>query len=176
MLVDNSKTSKIQQVIPPQIKSFLLKAVLLIIGWSLLYHLLLKPTGVPDTQLTYLVQRGSGFILSFFYDSITYENNILIVDGVQCVSIAPQCNGLELIVLYIGFLLCFPINWKRFSLFALGGIIGIYILNILRCSALAVMMYNDHPMANFAHHYAFKMVVYAFVFAGWIFYTKKNKA
>lgn len=166
---------KLQQIVPAKARPFIIKALALVIGWNLLYHLLLSPLGIPDTQLTAAVQYGTAKILSVFYADVAQHGPSIFINGVQSINIAPQCNGLELIVLYLGFILCIPSDIRKTILFALAGIAGIYILNILRCSLLGWMYYADYSIADFAHHYAFKMVVYAAVFYGWVLYTRKPK-
>lgn len=159
---------------PAKARIFLFRAILLVGGWNLLYLLILKPLGIPDTQLTYAVQHGTGYLLGQLGNIISYETNGIYIDGIRSINIAPQCNGLELIVLYLGFLLCFPARTGKLIAYALPGTVMIYILNVLRCALLAYMYHNNHPLTDFAHHYAFKLVVYGFVFGGWILYTRKN--
>ena len=90
-------------------------------------------------------------------------------------SIARQCNGLELIVLYLGFIICLPSSAKRMLIYSIVGIVVIYILNIIRAALLAVMYAESHSMTDFAHHYVFKIAIYAVVFYGWVLYMKKPK-
>lgn len=166
---------KLQQLLPAKAKPFVIKGLILVIGWNLLYHLLLSPLGIPDAQLTAAVQYGTAKILSVFYSDVQQHGASIFINGVQCINIAPQCNGLELIVLYIGFLLCIPSSVKKTLLFSSCGIAGIYILNVLRCSLLGWMYFENYSIADFAHHFAFKMVVYAAVFYGWVLYSRKPK-
>lgn len=164
----------IKNNIPVNVRKFLLRAIILVVCWELLYNLLLKPTGIPDDQLTRLVQWGSMHVLSIFYTDISSYESAIIINGEKAVSIARQCNGLELIVLYIGFIVCLPSTWKKMLAFGIIGTIVIYILNILRTAGLAAMYAHQHSMTDFAHHYLFKIVIYAVVFAGWVLYMKKN--
>ncbi len=166
----------LNNVLPPGAKPFVVRALLLFIGWKLLYHLLLERIGIPDQQLTAAVQTGTIKLLQPFFNSVTAQDTSVIIDGVKSVNIAPECNGLELIVLYIGFILCIPSNWKRMLSFAVVGSIVIYILNLIRTALLAVMYYQSHSMTEFAHHYAFKIVIYVVVFIGWLLYVRKKKA
>lgn len=164
------------QKIPVEGRKFIIKALILFIVWKLLYNFVLIPINIPDAQLTYLVGKGSSLFLSLFYDNTGFEGmNFILVNGMRTAKITPSCNGLELIVLFLGFMLCLHTSKKRFLAYALIGIAGINILNILRCSGLAYMMLHHHPLTNFAHHYAFKIVVYAFVFYLWVLYAKKSR-
>ena len=165
----------IKNTIPPNVRPFLLRAAIVIIAWELLYNFILKPTGVPDDQLTAVVQWGAMKLLSVFYTDISAIDNIIVLNGQKSVSIARQCNGLELIVLYLGFIICLPSTPKKMITYGVLGTIVIYILNIIRTAILAVMYEQSHSMSDFAHHYAFKIIIYAVVFLGWVLYIKKPK-
>jgi exosortase/archaeosortase family protein len=167
--------SNTKKLIPDNIKPYIIRALILVVGWNLLYHLWLRPIGIPDTQLTSAVQAGAVKVLSLFYSDIVTQGPGIAINGTQSVRIAHQCNGLELIVLYLGFIICVPTNAKRMILFALIGTVVIYILNIIRTAGLASMYYNGFAFADFAHHFAFKIAIYAVVFYGWVLYMKKPK-
>lgn len=167
--------NKIKEKVPANVRSFLLRAAILVIVWELLYNFVLKPAGIPDDQLTRAVQVGAMEVLSWFYTSVTDNGNKIIIDGNTAVGIARQCNGLELIALYIGFILCIPTNLKRMLSFIILGTIAISILNVVRTALLAAMYNHDHSLTDFAHHYVFKIIIYAAVFYGWVLYVKKPR-
>lgn len=167
----NKYTSKI----PAHLRPYIIRGLIVVIAWNLLYHLLLKPWGVPDEQLTKSVQYGAMKLLSFFYSDIAPDGSAILINGKHSVNIARQCNGLELIILYIGFIICVPTNTKRMLSYGIIGTIVIYILNIIRTAALASLYFNGYKFADFAHHFAFKIIIYAVVFAGWVLYMKKQK-
>jgi exosortase/archaeosortase family protein len=100
----------------------------------------------------------------------------IIINGRRGVGIADPCNALELYVLYFGFLLCLPASYKRLLLFTIGGFLMIFCLNILRCVGLIYLNLYQNTWAGFAHHYLFKLIVYAAVFGGWVWYSKKLKS
>lgn len=91
----------------------------------------------------------------------------------HAIGIADGCNGLALFVVYLGFIICFPIQWKRFLLFAIGGVFVIHILNIARVSGLAWVNLNFSEYMDFAHHYLFKILVYSGIFYLWVLYAKR---
>ncbi len=166
----------LKNVLPQSAKPFVIRALILFIGWKLLYHILLERIGIPDEQLTAAVQIGTIKLLTPFFDTVTPIDTSIIINGVKSVNIAPECNGLELIVLYVGFILCLPSNWKKMLAYILIGSVVIYLLNLVRTALLAVMYYQSHSMTEFAHHYAFKIIIYAVVFVGWLLYVRKRKA
>ena len=157
-----------------------------------MYLFILLPGRVLDGPLTYGVGKGTIGTLNF----ITHSNDFSAEKGViehrenggiriepimqidvqnrRTLSIADVCNGLELIVLYLGFIICFPAGSSRKLVFAGIGIILIYICNVLRCSSL-VLIYLHYPaFLYFSHHYVFTFLVYAFIFCLWYVFTKKS--
>lgn len=166
---------KIKDSMPASVRKFLVRALIVVVAWEMLYNFILRPLGIPDDQLTTVVRIGSIKLLSLFYTDIGHDGNIILLNGHKVVSIARQCNGLELIVLYIGFMICLPSTWKRMLTFGIIGTVIIYILNIIRTALLAVMYAEQNGMTDFAHHYLFKIIIYAVVFAGWVLYMKKPK-
>lgn len=161
--------------IPAYVKKLLIRGSILFVAWTLLYHLVMKPMGIPDNIFTETVASGTEKFLLLFMNDIQKLGSSIYVNGTRSVNIASQCNGMELIALYIGILLCLPGSVKRKLTFILLGSIGITLLNILRCSALAYMYHQDVPLTDFAHHYAFKLIVYLFAFGGWVLYSRNIK-
>lgn len=166
----------LNKVLPSNIRPIIIRGLLLVVGWTLLYKFVLGPAGIPDNQLSKLVQIGTAEVLSWFYPNVTQAGTIVFIDGIPSVSIGHQCNGLELNALYIGFMLCFPASFRKILIYTLVGFAAIYSLNVIRCAVLAVMYINHNDLTDFAHHYAFKLVIYAVVFYGWVLYSKKPAA
>jgi len=166
---------KIHHTLPTHIRKPLYRAVLLFAGWMLLYHFVLKPIHIPDDQLTAFVQWGTAGILRLFYPVVQNIDQSVFINGIRAVNIDPQCNGLELIVLFLGFIICLPTRPARMLSFGIVGTLIISVLNMMRCAALASMYLNHMPIANFAHHFAFKLIIYGVVFYGWVLYSKKYK-
>lgn len=169
---------------PVQVRSFLKKALIIFIIWKLLYHLVLFPSRFPDKILTNITAQSTGFLYRnllnekdvYFKDDLRDRNfpkAALYINNERSIGIADPCNGLELFVLYIGFLFCIPTNPKRLTLYILLGIAGIFVLNSFRCLGLAYLNYHNYSIADFAHHYLFKMIIYAIIFYAWVLYSKK---
>jgi exosortase/archaeosortase family protein len=94
------------------------------------------------------------------------------LDRQQVLSIADVCNGLEVMVLYAGLILCLPASIKRKIRFILPGIVLIEVLNVIRCAGLAEI-YLTHPeYLDFSHHYLFTFLVYAFIFWLWFLFSR----
>lgn len=173
---------------PKVLKDFLLRAIIFLVVWKLAYFLFFKPKRIPDLFLTNLTaQTTASFMrvispgnnwgwynnrpsnnLDFHRADITYNNR-------RIIGIADPCNALELYVLYISLLVCLPAGAKRFWIFALLGITLILILNTMRCAVMIWINIYHNSFFDFAHHYLFKLVVYAVIFGLWVLYCKKLK-
>lgn len=169
------KIRGIYLTIPYGLKRFLLRGIILFILWQIVYEYYLKPSGFIDSKLIEIVLWGTYNILRLFYTNLASTGYNILMDGRLIITIAAPCNGLELMVLYLGFLFCIPTNWKRLLVFSLSGIIITILLNIARCSLLAVLYYHHHELADFMHHYLFKMMIYAVNFYLWVLYTRDSQ-
>lgn len=176
--------------IPGPVRLFSLKAVILFAAWKTLYLLVLLPGRVLDKPLTYMIGVGttrtlnavsrSGGFWTAAGENPKKEGDRWVEEPVmhinqfseRVLSIADVCNGLEVIVLYAGLILCIPGTTRRKLLFILPGIVGIEILNVIRCAALAEI-YMTHPeYLDFSHHYLFTFLVYAFIFWLWFLFSR----
>ena len=175
MILQSAKKRSIE--IPAAVKSFATRGLLLLFAWIIFYHLLLKPHRIPDRWLSNTTAAGTAKLLSTWY-APAYN---LDKDGFACVFIGQRpvirigdpCNALDLMALYIAFIICIPSTKKRMLAFSAAGIVVIFLLNILRCNALTWISLQKHEWLDFAHKYLFTAIVYAFIFWGWILYTAK---
>ena len=180
------------QSIPPDLKSFLKRALLIFIMWKLVYHLFLFNGRVIDKPLTDFSAKSTVWVMQLFYPGSQFNikekagkdpelmNDLvyfdcLYKDGRTIVGIADACNALELYILYMGFLIAFPGSLKRRLLFSMIGLTAIYICNILRLAALSVMNMQRISAMDMAHHYFFKLIVYAIIFGLWMAFARKMK-
>lgn len=189
-LILNSYYSKWLQI-PKTVKLFLLKGILLLIVWKVLYIALLSPGRTIDSPLTNIVgeitasglnvvthsknyrsknelakDRDADFNLIWVQQQSVYFNNK------KLVGIYDGCNALELFVLYAGFIVCMPGNFKRKLLYVGIGTLVIFIVNVLRCVGIAYMIQYFPNQANFAHHFVFVFIVYAVIIVLWLLFTK----
>lgn len=185
---------KTLNAVPTEVRIFLYRAMALFIGWKLLYILILIPNQIPDAWLVKQLGNGTAFTLHVFDASRNYEavhttrekvygadtvlatyTMVKIQNGRNLLGIYQACNGLELMVLYAGFILCFSGFWPRKLLYILAGVLGLYLINVLRCFLLAniVLYFPNH--FDFAHKYFFNLTIYSLTFVLWVFYVRGLK-
>ncbi len=176
---------------PKVIKKFLARSFVLFIVWKCMYLFLFSESRTIDKPLTNLVSNQSAYLLNNFkntnefivrpsvsyheIDGLTHisENNLLIFKNNPVIIVLDSCNGLELFVLYVGFIIAMPSVWYRKLSFSIFGIILIHFMNILRCVGLAELAIHWVSAFHIAHHYVFKIVVYSTIFFLWYWYCKK---
>ena len=177
--------------VPKTVKAFLFKALAILIVWKIVYLAFLLPTRLLDKPLTFSVGSATAWFLNVCTHSGGYTTQSVVGNvvtdtgptlmplqkvyfrGRDIVSIEDTCNALELFVLYAGFIVCMPAKTLRKVLFIAGGIMAIYIVNVLRCSGVAYLIIYAPKYADFAHHYVFTFIVYGFIIALWLIFSKK---
>lgn len=168
---------------PGSVKYFLVRALLLFVLWKVVYHLILFPYHIPDHFLTEVTASGTAWFYSVIFpnahtmvrEEVVQGSNVFsfFINHARVVRIHDACNGLELFVLYLGFLFCIRVSAVKCLSFVLIGIASIFALNVVRCFGLAWLYLHQYSIADFAHHYLFKMVIYSLVFFLWVLYSKK---
>ena len=186
-----NRISQAYESFPPPVRAFALRALLLFLLWKGLYLFLWQEPRTLDDPLTKLVGRQSARMLSVFKPSDTFHIqdriNRTYIEGTpvytpqtviyrgqkSLVGIADPCNGLELFILYLGFILAMPATIGRKLVFGIGGLAVIHMVNLLRCSGLGLVVISMEKYFDFAHHYLFKIFIYATIFLLWVAFSKK---
>lgn len=178
--------------LPKEVRRFLYRGLGLFIFWKLLYIFILVPKEIPDQWLIKKLGEGTAATLNWIYNTKDFhavhrtklklygnENAIVtnsyIYQGSKraIVGIYKACDGLELMVLASGFILCFYGPWKRKVFFITSVTLGLYFLNLLRCSMLGVIHIKWPQHFEFAHKYIFNLIVYGFAFIMFMLYVSK---
>jgi exosortase/archaeosortase family protein len=177
--------------IPKQIRLFLGKALLIFLAWKLIYGFILYDSKNLDSALTTHIAEASIFVINSLgnLDGYTTKrvSDFYVIDGRKIeerssaifhhdrmvLHIANACNGLELMVLYIGFIICMPSKFWRKMLYIVLGIIILDLINILRCTGLIYLREYYHVYFQFAHRYLFNAMVYTATFIMWVIFSRK---
>lgn len=106
---------------------------------------------------------------------------IIQIPGSRGVLLDLGCLGRQLMGLFAGFLIAYPGKISSKLWFIPLGLVIVNILNVLRITILALVLFH-YPEANITyHHDIFNIVVYAFIFLMWVFWisrygVRSNKA
>ena len=178
---------------PLPIRLFLGKALLFFVVWRIVYSVFLVDSKWVDQKLTHHVGEASTFLLNnmgFMEGFTTNRKNVISVYEGETLSnrssiiyhhnkrvlfIGDACNGLQLMVLYLGFIICMPSKfWRKFRYVVLG-LLVLDFINILRCMGLVYLREYFLLYFDFAHHFLFKAMVYTAMFLIWKRYASKIK-
>ncbi len=177
--------------IPLPIRLFLGKALLFFVIWKLIYSFFLFDSQVVDNFLTTHVGEASVKVLNslgsmsgftaineivqepHYGEYQAFNMSVIYHNGDRILNIANACNGLELLVLYVGFIVCMPSSFKRKLLYIVIGVVLLDVVNILRCVGLIYLREYFHAYFDFAHHYVFKIIVYSSTFILWVIFSRK---
>jgi exosortase family protein XrtF len=154
-------------------------AILLYVFWYVIYEVWLHPTGLWDRYIiNNLVYLSDGLLNILGYATLPEADpggsiRTVAIDGTSGVWIGDPCNGFSLFALFIIFMLTYPGPWKQKWWFTLAGIVIIHFVNVLRITALAIIVKVNPDWLYFNHNYTFTIVVYSFVFLLWWIWAKK---
>jgi exosortase family protein XrtF len=95
------------------------------------------------------------------------------IDGSNGVWVGSNCNAISLFMLFIVFIIWYPGHQKSKLWFIPFGLITIHILNILRVDTLALIAFYKPEALAFNHSYTFTFIVYAYIFALWMWWVNK---
>lgn len=176
--------------IPRPVRSFLIKGLIIFLVWKAIYSFFLLPDRVIDEPLTQTVGKhvvimlnkmavGEPFHAVEKTQRIVQEGvetfpvqTVLYYQDIPISGIGDPCNGLEVFVLYLGFIIAFPSGWLRKAIFIPSGIALIYVANIARFIGLVWLQWYKPDLLEFAHDYLYKGVIYFMIFLIWVVFTR----
>ena len=82
------------------------------------------------------------------------------------------CNSLSIIILFWAFIIAFQGSFKNTLLFAIIGMLSIYLLNIFRIVLLTVALDTYPQYSNFLHQIIFPSIIYGFTFILWVIWVR----
>lgn len=176
---------------PKALRVFLKRCFILFIAFQCYFLTIESDSRLLNAPLTNNVAIHASDILNFFSSNkvFSYKPKVKYVSQDDIIEInfgstiyyrnkailyiADACNGLELLALYLGFILVLPEGIKRKTSYAILGTIFIYFMNVFRCIGLILLQINSSKHFDFAHHFLFKVIVYSSILVLWYFYMQK---
>ena len=186
------------QKLPKPVVNFLIKAGVFFGVWKLVYLLWLQPAHWPDKPLVNLIAKQTVGALNAFntalpysYQGFSYQHSLnhsdtstnkpayegymarIFYKERSLLLIVSNCNALELMVLFAGFIIAYKSKWQLKLVAIPLGIIAIHVVNVLRCMALVKLAGSSWSrFFYFTHHYLFTLIIYAFIFILWMGFIK----
>lgn len=184
MLIEKKKATHATSLLNKKIFFFFLKLIALIIIWECSYYFILEPARIPDKLLTDVITSGVANCIKViskvptaytWHDYALSSGAFIFKNNKVALFIADGCNGLSLIIIYVGFIILLPYPGKRKIIFSIIGIVTITIANIIRCILLYWVYVYHKSMFEINHHYIFTLVMYLLIFYLWFLFTKGGK-
>ena len=167
--------------IPQAVRLVALKGLGLWAVFYVCYYYIFLPHGKLIRFFTHVTASVTTYFLNHLYavgfthfDSPPYGDTISLGSR-HILFIMDGCNAFKLYVLYAGFLFCAPGKVNKKINYLLVGLPAIFVLNIIRCYAVAILVIQKPEWIEIAHHYIFTFVVYGTIFWLWLSFLKEKK-
>lgn len=152
---------------------FLFKALLLYIVWYGLYDLWLAKVGWLDRFFIDSIISSSELLLNIFNYPIFIYDQVIGIDGSHGVYIGAPCNGVDVMALFLGFIILFKGKFTDKLWYSALGLLVIHIANVLRVFILILLAFYYPDKLDFNHKYTFTILMYLLVFMGWVIWVNK---
>jgi exosortase family protein XrtF len=94
----------------------------------------------------------------------------IVYEGRPIIAVYEGCNGLNVVVVFLSFLLAFGPFRKSMAWFVPLGLLVIHTSNLLRVTLLFVVALEYPDFLYFTHKYLFTAFIYLFVFLMWMWW------
>lgn len=116
------------------------------------------------------VQKVSGYP-TLLYDDVKNEQVWFYVKKNYVTRMVEGCNAISVMILFVAFVFAFYKGAKTF-VFALAGLVLLYIMNLLRIVGLNVVMSDYKEYGKMFHDFVFPAVIYGTVVVLWLVWIK----
>lgn len=153
------------------------------IGLTVLYQFYLSQF---DSFILFQVDDFTQFVanqvnkmLSFFnYDSsiILHDNEAsvkLFLNHIYVARVVEGCNALNVMILFVAFVVAFSGKWMHTIFFVIGGCLLIHFLNVLRIALLCIALLLYPKQEHILHGVVFPLFIYGVVFGLWVIWVNK---
>ena len=160
-----------------KIVRFIVLFIVLYLFWLMLYEWVIHPWGKLDTVVINDSSLWTAYVLELMgYESFISDNATIRtvgIDGTHGLWIGDPCNGLTLFALFAIFIVAYPGPWKHKLWFIPAGITVIHFLNVMRITALCIIVLKRPEWLDFNHTYTFQLLMYGFIFGLWWIWIQK---
>lgn len=105
--------------------------------------------------------------------SAILPNASLVLNGGIVVNVYEGCNAINVSILFVAFLFAYKKSFKATLVFAIIGLISIYLFNLFRVGGLFLVALYFPDSLYLMHKFVFTGVIYAFVFGLWFIWVQQ---
>jgi exosortase family protein XrtF len=149
----------------------------LYVAWMMLYEWVLHPWGNFDRLIINDASSWAVFLLDAMGFPTFVGNSPTIrtigIDGTHGLWIGDPCNGITLFALFTFFIIAYPGQWLHKLWFIPVGITVIHFMNVVRITALCIIVLKHPDWLDFNHTYTFQLLMYAVVFGLWYIWIRR---
>ena len=158
---------------------FLVKFAGIYLVANLLYGIYVTAYSPRPDPITSIASRQTAFALgvcgwpSTTKDDERKPTTQLIHEDRSVLAIYEGCNGINIMIIFVAFLVAFGPIGKPLLVFALAGIVIIHLMNIARIAVLFWVVLYLPDFVYFMHKYLFTAILFVIVFVLWIVWVKR---
>jgi exosortase family protein XrtF len=116
-----------------------------------------------------------GYDVTLVYSDL-HPRILFYYNNVNYITVSEGCNGVSVMITFLASILSFKGAIKLKILFLSIGLLGVFLLNVMRVSSLFYVALNHRQWFSFLHEYAFTALIYTLVFLLFIFWVNKHGA
>lgn len=106
-------------------------------------------------------------------DYVRHGTTAILFEGKPIVSVYEGCNGINVLIIFIGFVLAMGPNNRSTVWFLISGAIVIHLFNLARIVLLFWVAMYLPDFLYFSHKYLFTAFIYLVVLLLWIYWVRK---
>jgi exosortase/archaeosortase family protein len=113
-------------------------------------------------------------VMHFFGYQITLIDNIFLTyPNGHGIKVVWGCTGIKQTFIFVCIIIFAAGKWKNKLWFIPTGIFCCYLINILRITAITMIVKNHQELFDFYHSFVFKYLYYGLIFLMWLFWVEK---
>jgi len=113
-----------------------------------------------------------GYDVTLVYSDL-HPRILFYFNNVNYITVSEGCNGVSVMITFFASIISFKGAVKSKILFLTVGLLGVFLLNVIRVSTLFYVALNHRQWFSFLHEYAFTALIYTLVFLLFIFWVNK---
>ncbi len=164
--------------LPPAIR-FLVVFVALYLVLNLIYGLWIESWNPQADPATAWVGKQTAWVLrqvGYSIELSPLDTKPLIAfktDGDTVINLFEGCNGINVMIVFVSFLIAYGGSGKPLTIFISIGLLAIHVFNICRVALLYWLAETESTWFYYFHKYLFTGFLYAMVFLAWWIWIKR---
>ena len=161
----------------PALRFLFVFLALYLVG-NLVYGLWIEMYNPRPDPMTRIVTNQTGWVINHLGYSVDRVDNangptVYLKSNLQMIlNIYEGCNGINVLIVFVAFVIAFKGPVKKMLAFLLFGVVVIHLTNIVRLVLLYWVAIGYQRYFYYVHKYFFTAAIYAVVFLLWLLWIK----